>query len=200
MNTPTQQESLEALVNDWKDLCMAFNPDIVSLQREQAPEGAMLLVKVTVHAPSYEIVDGGDDTPQRVEQQDFRLLVYNGYPAVKPKVYFGPKSRNASVNCFQSKTQCTDEWGPYSSLLTLVEKTVKDIIHDPSVTRYNSMAYGALEHWQREMTSKGILPTIPPERIYFRKTPVLPSLPKKTAVSVKPVQKTVSPPPLPVRQ
>lgn len=158
----------------------------------------MLLAKITVHAPSYEIVDGEDGTPQRVEQQDFHLLVYNGYPAVKPKVYFGPKSRNASVNCFQSKTQCTDDWGAYSSLVTLVEKTVKDIIHDPAVTRYNSMAYGALEEWQKRMTANGMLPTIPPERIYRNNATTQPTYAAKNTIPINPVRRT-TPPPLPVR-
>lgn len=72
----------------------------------------------------------------------------------------------ASINVYRSGTQCIDTWyyddthsGGNSSVKGVVKKTLLDIIHEPSVSNFNSQANSSLCSWQRTMNEKGLLPT-----------------------------------------
>lgn len=164
--TLTKEDSIVALRNDYQELLSMFNPRVVLISREAAPAGAMCLLKVRVIAPTFMLQSENDVSPKSVGELTFFVKVFEGYPQVKPLVYYPPHCRLASVNVFFNGTQCTSDWFAYSSICTLVEKTVRDIVHDPCITRYDSMAYGGVANWQREMVKRGAFPTINLKDLY----------------------------------
>lgn len=168
-NLPSQissEDSVEALRNDYYALINAFNSNIVHIDRESAPIGTMCLLKITVKAPSHILSTEDDIHPKPVNELSFRIQVMNGYPLTKPRVFYPPDHRLASVNVFRTGAQCVDEWLQYSSLVTLAEKTIRDIIHDPNVSRYESMAYSPLKVWQKTMVENGTFPTIDVNQLF----------------------------------
>ena len=164
--TLTREDSIIALRNDYQELLSTFNPRVVQISREAAPEGTLCLLKVRVLAPTFKLCFESDRTPKAAGELTFFVKVYEGYPHVKPLVYYPPNCRLASVNVFVNGHQCTDKWLDNSSLRSLVEKTVRDIVHDTCVTRYDSMAYGEVENWQRAMEKRGAFPTIKLRELY----------------------------------
>lgn len=162
----TASDSREALKNDYIELISAFNSEIVEIKRLDAPDGSMCLLSVRVKAPAYIVTSPSDTTPKLCDELTFYVDVKQGYPLTKPHVYFKVDNRLASVNTFSDGTECIDVWNPESSSLrTCIEKTVRDVIHDPSVSNYDSMAYSPLKIWQEDMTARGELPTINPALI-----------------------------------
>ena len=118
--------------------------------------------------------------------------VFLGYPLKSVKAAYPAKRRLASPNVFRSGATCIDEWKIYtSSMLTVAEKLVKDMIHDPAVTRYDSMANGDVADWHRAGVASGRFPTISPKLL---EAPQRPPLPVRRAVPG-----TGTPPPLPRR-
>ncbi|MCD8068983.1 MAG: hypothetical protein LUE87_08870, partial [Lachnospiraceae bacterium] len=92
---------------------------------------------------------------------------------------------------FRSGSACIDNWIPFtSSLVTVVEKLVHDMIHDPTVTRYDSMANSDMAQWHRNGVAAGRFPTIAPKLLYAPENPLLP--PRRTGGVVK---KTTTPMP-----
>lgn len=189
--TITEEDSVEALRNDYAELIHHFDPKYVVIQRFKPPAGSMLLLRVTVNAPSFYLNSRVDALPKATNQMYFYINVYNGYPKVKPAVYY-PKDRYlASVNTFRDGAQCTDTWHTYSSITTLCEKTCRAIVQDPCVARFDSMANSSMENWQKERIKNGTFPTMMPGRLLYRKpTVALPTTP----VHERP---TKTPPPLP---
>ena len=99
----------------------------------------------------------------------------------------------ASPNVFRSGNACIDTWIPFtSSLTTVVDKLVHDMIHDPTVTRYDSMANSSVAQWHKDGVAVGRFPTIAPKLLYALEVTKLP--PRR--VDSKPL---VTPPPLPGR-
>ena len=167
-------DSMIALRNDKYELLHAFDPNIVKIEDEWCNAYFMAKFKVTVNAPTHYLTGDDMKSPKPTDSIVFYVEVPNGYPKTKPRVYYPAEKRLASVNVFPPldkekmyASQCTDEWYPKtSSLFLLVEKTVRDIIHDPCVCRYDSMANSSLEDWHRENVKKGCFPTIDPAEIY----------------------------------
>lgn len=185
----TAELSMEAFNRDKVELLNAFNPHYVTIEQERTPLGCMALFKVTVHAKSYMLISEEDTSPKEVGKLAFYVKVFDNYPAIAPELYFAPNCRLAHVNTFRSGTQCIDKWGKYSSLKNVVEKTIRAVIYDENVTKYNSKACSAIEDWQKGMVAKKVFPTItPPDLILNNNTS-----PKKSSVAVQ------SPPPLPGR-
>lgn len=210
----TADESREALRNDLRELLEMFNPQLVRIEELTAPAGSMYLAKITLLAPCYIVTSENDTEPKRVESNWFYLDVLDGYPKTKPKVYFDYNRRNAGMNTFVSGAECIDMWRANSSIGNAVEKTLRDMIHDPDVSNEKSPACSALIAWQKELTVRGILPTIkPPSRLVDRSAvsaPMIPSTtrisppplpgfsaPSRTAVIVQPATTRNGPPPLP---
>lgn len=162
----TVADSIAALENDYRELLMTFNDDVVEITRIQPDVGYMCKLKITVHAPCYFLNGANDVSPKLQNWIEFYVAVKNFYPQTKPIVYYAENRYLASVNVWNNGVQCIDHWNVYSSLCSIVEKTVKDIIHDPMVTRYDSMANVNMENWQKQMTAQKKLPTMASNMIY----------------------------------
>ncbi len=167
-----------ALRNDEREMLDAFNPDKVKIESIETPTGMMAKYKVKVNVPTHYLENDSLNNPIPTDSIVFYIEVLNGYPKTKPRVYYPSGKRLASVNVFSPErcngmraAQCTDEWYPKtSSLFLLVEKTVRDIIHDPSVCRYDSMANSSLEAWHKEKVKNKLFPTIDPAELYRKNT------------------------------
>ena len=189
----TQEDSLEALKNDYEELLRNYNPRYVTIRRLQAKTGEAMHLKVTVRAPSHYLATTEDTTPKACESMTADIICYPGYPLKAVLAFYGSDHYLASPNVFRSGDACIDTWIPFtSSLTTVVDKLVRDMIHDPGVTRYDSMANSSVAQWHRDGVTAGRFPTIPPKWLYAPEITALP--PRRTACSPP-----VSPPPLPGR-
>lgn len=186
----TSELSKEAFDRDKAEMLEAFNPRYVTIDQERTPAGCLGLFKVTVHVKSYILTCEEDTSPKPVDKLIFYVKVFDNYPAIAPKLYFAPNCRLAHVNTYRNGTQCIDKWGKYSSLKNAVEKTVRAIIYDENVTKYNSKACGSIEDWQKGMAAKKAFPMLNPPDLILRESNV---------VEVPPVTIQL-PPPLPGRR
>lgn len=197
-------ETKEAIVNEFysiKDLIT----DNVTLTRERAPEGCVCLWRFDVKAPTHYLESASDKMPKATDSITFWIKVKEGFPREKPEVYYDVKKHLASVNAYRSGAQCIDDWiydpnhaGNNSTLVKTVEKTIKDIIHDPSVSRFDSMANSDVMDWQKANIQNHSFPTVPLSHVFRLdngrgRADEVPDLPKKSAV----VSNT--PPALPTR-
>lgn len=152
-----------ALENDLKKLKMHFNPQHVHIYRLPTKPDCSYCLKFVIDVPSYVAKAHVPLKPIRVNGVTFYMDVLSGYPEKKPLVYYGDKVWPYHVNVFTGSGhhQCTDLWkGEDGSLCQLAEKTVRAIIFDPGVTRYDSKANSEPEEWQRRMEQAGKLPTM----------------------------------------
>lgn len=198
----------EAFERDKAEMLEAFNLKYVTIQPERTPAGCLGLFKVTVHVKSYILTCEEDLTPKPANKLVFYVKVFDNYPAIAPKLYFAPNCRLAHVNTYRNGTQCIDKWGKYSSLKNVVEKTIRAVIYDENVTKYNSKACAALEDWQKGMAAKKVFPMLNPPDLILRANavselksdtpPLPPPLPGKRP-STQP-KRTPLPPPLPGRR
>ena len=177
----TMEDSYTAIIFAIQEIDCSLNSDIIETKfLKPDNEDSMCKVKVIVtlrEKPSYILTSKTDAIPKPVNCVEFYINVPFGYPVVKPHVYFRHDSFLAHVNTFRNGDQCTDEWGPYCSLLTLIEKTVKAIIYDPVVALPNAPANSNLVEWQAAKTRSREFPLFPPEHIYarYKKLRALPS-------------------------
>lgn len=189
----TTEDSIEALKNDYLQTKRMYNPKYVSIQRIQAGKGEALHLKVTVNAPSHYLTSEDDLTPKACDSMTADIVCYLGYPIKSVSAYYARNHYLASPNVFRSGHACIDEWVPFtSSLITVVEKLVHDMIHDPAVNRYDSMANFHMESWHKQGVSSGSFPTIKTKLLYATDTS---SLPSRGAVT-----KAGGTPPLPGRR
>ncbi len=192
--TEISKSTIEAIRNEYRDICEMITPN-VKIKRLKPRPGSLCLWEFTVNVPTYYITGGLDIIPKKTNSIVFYLDILNGFPKVKPRVYYKSSKILASVNVFTSGTQCIDNWhydpenaGKSSTLEGTVRKTLMDIIHDPSVTRFESMANKNLEVWQRRMYSSGKFPScsindvIRPDE-YVRPGIIHPELPHKKSVA-----------------
>ena len=133
----SDEESREAIRNDWNVLRGMFNPRYVTVEEAACESGEEFRFRITVHAPSHYLTDRDDASPKSCSSMSAEVAVFLGYPLKSVKATYPAKRRLASPNVFRSGAACIDEWKIYtSSMLTVAEKLVKDMIHDPAVTRY----------------------------------------------------------------
>lgn len=152
-----------ALTNDLNSLKNHFNPSYVHIYRLPTKEGCSYCLKFVVNVPSYVCKANSKINPVRVYGVTFYMDIPCGYPEKKPVVYYGDVMWPYHVNVFSSKghVQCTDVWnGEDGSLCQLAEKTVRAIVFDSSVTRYDSKATSTPEEWQKRMEREGKIPTM----------------------------------------
>lgn len=186
----TEEDSVEALKNDYQEILRKYDPKVVTIQRVQAQAGEALHLKVTVKAPTHYLTTKEDSTPKACASMTANIICYPGYPLKSVSAYYAPKRYLASPNVFRSGSACIDTWIPFtSSLTTVVDKLVHDMIHDPVVTRYDSMANSSMEKWHKNGVAANRFPTISPKLLY---APELPLLPPRKPVT--------APPPLPGRR
>lgn len=174
MGDLSDDELREILKNEYRDM-RNLCTNKVEVSRVPVREGSGVLVhfKIIVHAKTYYLTTEDDTTPKDTNQIIFFIRVNSGYPKVKPDVYFEKGKRLAGVNTFRNGFECIDAWlydeehaSNNSTLAGTMRKTIMDVIHVASVTRYDSMANRALEEWQRDMTKKGLLPSCDPAKIF----------------------------------
>ena len=147
----TEEDSAEALKNDYKEIIRKYNPMYVTIQRVQAKTGEAMHLKVTVKAPSHYLTTYDDSSPKSCESMTADIICYPGYPLKSVSASYASDHYLASPNVFRSGNACIDTWIPFtSSLTTVVDKLVRDMIHDPSVTRYESMANSSVAQWHKQ--------------------------------------------------
>lgn len=164
----TDEMGIERLKNEFREI-LGMQTDRVSIRTlKKKPAGSLALIEVNVKLPKATYyIEGADDTiPKATNEISFLIDVLDGFPRTKPHVYYYQNKILAHVNTFTSGSQCIDDWlydeehsGNNSSLAGTVQKTVMAIIHDPAVTRYDSMANGNLRKWQQEKTAAGEFPS-----------------------------------------
>lgn len=203
--TLTEQDSIGALRRDYRELMNTFDPDVVTVKRTVAPKGSMALLEFTVSVLKYRsgglfYLDTYDfQKPKETEKLTFYMNVYHGYPAVKPEVYYPANRRNAHVNVFPPESrdldhdvayQCTGDFEPNSSLTTLARKVILSILHDETLTDYDSTACRSEKEikWQKEMAAAGKFPAIPVVKIHCK---------QETAALIGKKPGSVKAPPLP---
>ena len=146
----TEEDSAEALKNDYQEIVRKYNPKYVTIQRVQAKTGEAMHLKVTVKAPSHYLTTNEDSTPKACESMTADIICYPGYPLKSVSASYASDHYLASPNVFRSGNACIDTWIPFtSSLITVVDKLVRDMIHDPGVTRYESMANSSVAQWHK---------------------------------------------------
>ncbi len=186
-------DSLVALKNDYEELKRRYDPEVVVIKELTAGSGEALHLLVTVNAPSHYLSSPDDLVPKACDGMSVEVACYHGYPLVAVTARYRKNYYLASPNVFSDGSACIDEWVPYtSSLLTVVDKLVHDIIHDPVVTRYESMANRKLKNWHMDGVANGEFPTISPSLLYAPEIPDLP--PRRPGGGTR-----NGPPPLPAR-
>lgn len=187
----TDEDSAEALKNDRDELMRRYNPERVTVRQVRAREGEAMRLELTVHAPTHYLTGEGDTTPKSCDEMTCTLVCMPGYPITSMNAAYAADHYLASPNVFRSGGACIDSWKVgVSSLLTVSDKLVRDMIHDPSVTRYDSVANGDMVSWHKRGVEKGSFPTIPEKELWAPELPPMP--PRRRAAA--------APPPLPPRR
>ena len=191
----TDEDSVEALKNDYQEIVRKYNPKYVTIQRLQTKPGEAMHLKVTVNAPSHYLTSDEDFLPKSCDSMTADIICYPGYPLKAVSAAYAKDHYLASPNVFRSGKACIDTWIPLtSSLTTVVDKLVRDMIHDSSVTQYDSRANLSerVTQWHKDGVASGRFPTIRPKLLYAQE---ITALPPRRVVN-KPV---TAPPPLPGR-
>lgn len=174
--TITDDDSIEAIRNDYRELMRRYNPRRVRIERMPAQSGEAAHLKLTVLAPSHYLTAETDTTPKPCDSMSCEIVIYMGYPLKGLRVYYPKDHFLASPNVFRHGAACIDKWIPYtSSLLTVTDKLVMDMIHNPTVTRYESPANQYVINWHKEGVANGAFPTIDPREITTAPPPAMPS-------------------------
>lgn len=168
----TDADSVAALKNDYLELMRTYDPRVVRIVRLKAAPGEALHLQVTVLAPSHYLNAPADRQPKPCSAMSVELCCYPGYPLTAIRASYRGTCRLASPNVFSFGAACIDTWKPFvSSLNTTVDKLVRDIIHDPAVSRYESPACPELIEWHRQGAAEKRFPTIAPKRLYAPEKP-----------------------------
>lgn len=191
----TEEDSQIALENDYEELMRLYRPRYVTIQRVQAASGEALHLKITVNAPSHYLKDSLDTDPNPCDSMTVDIICYPGYPLESVKAFYAKDRRLASPNVFTSGDACIDKWIPFtSSLRTVADKLIHDMIHDPNVSRYDSPACADMISWHKDGVKEGLLPTISPKLLEVPQADTIPPLP-----SQRPNRPIPTPPPMPPR-
>ena len=171
----SEQDSMNACINDYKSLLRTYNPKYVEIQRLKAGDGEWMHLKITVHAKSHYLCSSTDKNPKPCNQMSVYIIVYKGYPLKRIKAYYASERYLASPNVFTNGGACIDTWLPLkSNLLTVADKVVNDMIHNPFVTKYDSPANTAVIDWHKKGVKSGAFPTIKPTLLYRSEEVALP--------------------------
>lgn len=197
----------EVIKNEYMDLKEAFNESRVKIERCTPTEGNLLLLKFTVKAKTHYITSVNKTNPIETDEIVFYINVPNGYPKSKPLVYYPKDKMLASVNAFTSGNQCIDDWhfdehnaGNNSNLLVAARKTIMDIIHNPAVARFDSMANSALKDWQKAGINRGEFPTCRLDLLFKSEKSIAEGRAGiKPGLPVRPTKSVEAGPPLPKR-
>jgi len=195
----TAEESKRAIANDFEAMVAILNPKYVTVERLTAKSGEALHLKITVHAPSHYLTSATDTQPKATDSMSVEVVVKPGYPIEHVEASYPSNRFLASPNVFNDGGACIDTWIPFeSSLANVVRKLVNDIVHNPQVTRYDSVARGdaptgpMIVQWHKDGVRNGQFPTVDPKKLFLRPLPPKrePNIP---AMPVRPL------PPKPIR-
>ena len=163
----TDEDSEEAMKNDYEEIQRKYNPKYVCIRRVQAKPGEKMHLKVTVNAPTHYLTASNDISPKNCKSMTVDIICFAGYPMVRVSASYAPDYYLASPNVFRSGAACIDNWIPFtSSLITVVDKLVHDMIHDSTVNLYNSVANDSVVEWHKKNVEAGAFPTIDPKLLY----------------------------------
>lgn len=189
--TITEEDSRIALKNDAEELLRRYNPARVKIREVRRLPGEAARFEITVIAESDYLTSNDDINPKKCDSMTVTMVCYPGYPVVKMRAFYQQDHYLASLNVYPFAAACIDEWKiTVSSMLTVADKLIHDIIHDPNVTREDSVANKELLPWYIKNKKAGRFPTIHPKLLYASDMTALP--PRRTMS--KPVP---APPPLP---
>ena len=166
-----------SLQNDLNKLKNNFNSSYVSIYKRPDQTNILYRLKFVVNAPSF-VAKRNKPGPIPTNKVSFYMDILPGYPKTKPVVYYGDEEWLYHVNVFTSvgHNQCTDQYDPDSSdIVELAEKTVRAIVFDPAVTRFNSMANSIPKSWQQAREDTHMFPTINPALLMRRSSRRTPS-------------------------
>ena len=157
-----------ALNNDLKKLNTLFNPKYVKIFVLPNKPDCVYCLKVVMKVPTY-VSKKNQSGPIPKNGIEFYIDIFNGYPKIKPRVYYGNEEWLYHVNVFNSDghTQCTDEWNKDSDLYQIAEKTARAVVFDDN-QKFKSMASSIPESWQKDMKAKGKLPTMDTAILFAR--------------------------------
>lgn len=165
--TITLKESIEALNNDLRAVLSCYNRRTVQFKLDKPAPGEAMRLHVTVKAPSHYLTGPSDTTPKACSQMEFWVIAYPGYPLTKCRAFYAKDHYLASPNVFISGNACIDEWVVLTSnLSSVVEKLIHDVVHDPSVSRYDSMANPTQKAWHQRNVAAGNFPTVKLSTLY----------------------------------
>lgn len=157
----TEEDSIEALKNDRDALLRRYNTQRVTVRQVKAQEGEAMRFQLTLHAPTHYLTSEDDTEPKPCDEMTCTLVCMPGYPITPMKAGYAPDRHLASPNVGRSGWACIDEWKVgVSSMLTVGDKLLHDMIHDPSVTRYDSVANSDVVAWHKRGVERGAFPTI----------------------------------------
>jgi len=180
----SSDDSIEALKNDFEEITRKYNTDYVEISRIKANPGEALHIKVKVLAPSHYLASYDDTEPKACNSMEVDIICRPGYPVEAIRAYYDTNHYLASPNVFRSGSACIDRWIPFkSSLTTVVDKLIRDMVHDPSVTRYDSLANGNMLQWHKDGVASNLFPTIDLKLLYSPDLLALPQRRKPTISS-----------------
>lgn len=177
--TISEQDSREALRNHIRALESRYNPEYVTIERVQAKAGELAHLKIGVkNVRTHYLTSGSDSSPKETSSMAADVIVYMGYPFKAVEARYPEKRYLASPNVFRSGKACIDSWTiGTSSLITVADKLLNDMIHNPAVTRYDSEANSYMDEWHKSGVAKGEFPTLNPKLLEASFAPIPPRRP-----------------------
>ena len=115
--TISDDESQEALRNDYQALMKKYNPKYVTIERCRAEAGEELHLRITVKAPTHYLSDAKDTAPKSCSSMSVDVVAYLGYPLKGVRASYAPNHYLASPNVFRSGAACIDNWIIFTSSL-----------------------------------------------------------------------------------
>ena len=180
----SEEVSYEALSNDYEELTRRFS-NRVTFRRLKAKEGEALHIEITLKAPTHYLTSKTDTNPKPCSSMVAHIICYPGYPLKGVTAYYDSNHYLASPNVFRSGNACIDAWIPFtSSMITVADKMLRDMIHDPEVTRYESMANSDMKQWHMNGAATGRFPTIAPKLLYASELPAMPARRTETRTNI----------------
>lgn len=190
----SDEDSVAAIRNDCDELLRRYNPEHVAIQRLKAAPGEVLHLLVTAHhITSHYLTSPEDVEPKSCSAMSVHIVVHMGYPGKSIEAWYEPACYLASPNVFTSGWACIDIWKPFkSSMISVCDKLLLDMVHDPEVTNYQSRAnpHEEITEWHKGGAAKYDFPTINPRKLFSR----------EGMVRASDQTKKNAPPPLPGRR
>lgn len=197
--TISDEDSIEALRNDYSQLIHRYNPKYVTIRRMQVEPGEAVHLRVTLNAPTHYLTKYDSTNPIACNSMSADVVMYMGYPLKPIHAFYNPDHYLASPNVFYQTgiwgKACIDRWIVFSSsMISTVDKLLNDMIHNPTVTRYDSAANPNLIEWHKKGVEMGCFPTINPKLLYASENNT------KSAPPIPPRRNQPTPPPIPKRR